>query len=205
VNGAEMLRRLGWQFEPDIVVVQYYLNDILPGGPNFTTGETGWLFPRVSLLPEWLRAGPLGRSDLLNVVEDALSGLRRGDRTEQVRKWTEVYQRQGSEWQSMHRALDEMGAAAAQRDVPIVLMMYPDFIPDLPPGDAPPFGAVHEQVARAAHAAGFSIIDLTPHYRRVGGDLRQWWATSYDPHPNTAANGLAADILADHLLDVWPN
>jgi lysophospholipase L1-like esterase len=199
VNSASMLRRLGWQFDPDIVVAQFYVNDILPSGPDFITGETSWIFPRVRLLPERYRNGPAGTSSLLHVLEETLSGLRHGDRAAQAAKWTAVYQRKGPEWLAMLAALNEMGEAAAARDVPIVLMLYPDFIPGIHAGADPPFQSIHEQVATAASAAGFSILDLTPHYLREGGDLRRWWATPYDAHPNAAANGLAARTLADFL------
>ena len=34
-------QRIGWQFDPDIIVVQFYLNDILPSGPDFERGYSG--------------------------------------------------------------------------------------------------------------------------------------------------------------------
>lgn len=202
-NNAEMLRRLGWQFDPDIVVVQFYLNDILPGASNFKRGYTGWLFPRAALIPERYRKGPIRRSALLDVTEGALTALRHGDRAVQAAKWTEVYLRQGREWVAVANALTEMGEAAAERGVPIVLMLFPDLIPGLTDEHEPPFAAIHEQVARAARAAGFSILDLTPFYVQAGGDMRRWWATRYDAHPNAAAAGLAARVLADHLIDSY--
>jgi hypothetical protein len=201
VNSAAMLRRLGWQFDPDIVVAQFYVNDILPSGSDFGVGEMGWLFPRVSLLPERYRNGLFGSSALLHLAEDVLSGLRHGDRTKQAAKWTDVYERRGSEWLAMHDGLNEMGRGAAVRGVPIVLMLFPDFIPNLPEGADHPYAAIHGQVAQAAGAAGFSILDLTPHYARAGGDQSRWWATRYDSHPNAAADRFAAGVLADFLVD----
>jgi lysophospholipase L1-like esterase len=201
VNGAEMLRRLGWQFEPDIVLVQFYLNDILPSGPDFVRHYSPWLFPRAWLLPQRYRHGPLGRSALLHTIEGTLTGLRHGDRAAQAETWAALYHERGAEWNALVDALSEMGRAAADRDVPIVLVLFPDFIPGMQEGVDPPFQSIHDQVTRAASAAGFSILDLTPHYLREGGDLRRWWATAYDAHPNEAANRFAAQKLADYLLD----
>jgi lysophospholipase L1-like esterase len=200
-NGAEMLRRVGWQFEPDVVVVQFYLNDILPSGPNFERGYSGWIFPRAWVLPERYRRGPAGESALLDLIESALTARRHGDRTEQAARWTEVYQRRGPEWIALADALKEMGAAAAERDIPIVLMLFPDFIPDMEDGTDLPFRAIHEQVMEAAAEAGFAVFDLTSSFLRRGGDWRRWWAARYDAHPNAAASAAAAQDLADYLVE----
>lgn len=50
-NEAELLRRLGWQFDCDLVLVQFYINDALPSGDNFARVGGSWLLPRVNLLP----------------------------------------------------------------------------------------------------------------------------------------------------------
>jgi lysophospholipase L1-like esterase len=200
VNGAEMLRRLGWQFDPDLVIVQFHLNDILPSGPDFTREYSQWLFPRPWVVPQRYRTGPLGRSALLDLVEGALSAIRHGDDAARTAAWTALYQGRGPEWRALADALAEMGRAAAERDVPIVLMLFPELLPDLADRVEPPFEAIHDQVARTAEEAGFGILDLTPVFVREGGDLRRWWAAPYDRHPNEAAAGLAARALADHLL-----
>ena len=202
VNEAEMLRRLGWQFDPDVVVVQFYLNDILPSGPDFERGYSGWIFPRAWLLPERYKGGPAGRSALLHVAESVLTAWRHGDRVAQAEKWTEVYTRRGPEWDDLEGALKEMGEAAAARGVPIVLMLFPDFIPGLTEGADNPLRVIHEQVIEAARGAGFSILDLTPVFIRANADMQHWWTTPYDTHPNEAAAALAAARLADHLLDL---
>jgi hypothetical protein len=203
VNNARMLQRLGWQFDPDIVVVQFFLNDILPSGQGFTGGETSWLFPRPSLLPGRYRGGPLEASALKDVVESFMTVWRHGDGVAQAATWAEVYQRQGPEWRALADAVQEMGSAAAERDVPIVLMLFPDLLPG---GDDPadvPFRVIHNQVADVARCAGFSILDLTSSfYRNEGDDLRRWWATPYDAHPNAAAAGIAARRVADHVTRI---
>jgi lysophospholipase L1-like esterase len=202
VNEAEMLRRLGWQFDPDIVVVQFYLNDILPSGENFQQEFTEWLFPRAWILPERYRRGPVGSSTLLWVVEGALSALRNGNRADHAAAWTEVYQLRGPEWVAQRDALREMGRAANVRGVPIVLMLFPDFIPGAQDDPVLPFQAIHDQVMDEALDAGFSILDLTPLYFGDGGDPRRWWAMPYDEHPSSAALGVAAEALALHLLTI---
>ena len=201
VNEAEMLRRLGWQFDPDIVLVQFYLNDVMPSGPNFERGYSGWIFPRAWILPERYRSGPAGRSALLHLAEGVLSARRHGDRTAQAAKWTEVYERRGPEWQAMAGALAEMGEAASKRGVPIVLVLFPDFIPGMAEAAELPFHSIHEQVREAAAAAGFRVLDLTDAFIRENPEMRAWWAAPYDAHPNAAAADLAGREIADFLLE----
>jgi lysophospholipase L1-like esterase len=203
VNNARMLRRLGWQFDPDIVVVQFFLNDILPSGRDFTGGETSWLFPRPSLLPDRYRGGPLGASALKDVVESVLTVRRHGDGVAQAATWAEVYQRQGPEWHALADAVKEMGSAAAERDVPIVLMLFPDLLPGSDDPADVPFRMIHEHVVDVGRRAGFSILDLTSSFfRDEGEDLRRWWATPYDAHPNAAAAGVAARRVADRVMRI---
>lgn len=202
VNEAEMLRRLGWQFEPDVVVVQFYLNDILPSGPDFERGYSGWIFPRAWLLPERYKRGHAGRSALLYVAESVVTGWRHGDRAAQARKWTEVYTRRGPEWDDLAGALVEMGEAARARGVPIVFMLFPDFIPGMSDAADHPLHAIHAQVIDVARDAGYTVLDLTPAFVQANPDMTSWWATPYDAHPNEAAAALAAERLAEHLTGV---
>jgi lysophospholipase L1-like esterase len=200
VNEAEMLRRIGWQFDPDAVVVQFYLNDILPSGPDFERGYSGWIFPRAWILPERYKHGHAGRSALLYVAESVLTRWRHGDREAQAEKWTEVYTRRGPEWGDLEAALREMASAARARGVPIVLMLFPDFIPGMTEGAENPLRTIHDQTIEVAEAAGYSILDMTPVFIRENADMRSWWTTPYDAHPNEAAALVTAQSLADHLL-----
>jgi len=206
VNEAEMLRRVGWQFDPDLVVVQYYFNDILPSGPDFHNEPGRWLFPPTRILPNRFRSGPVGRSALLRFVEDRAGNLRSALRAPTGDRWADLYAEDTPYWKDLAGALHEMGGAAADRNVPIVFMMFPHFVP----GDRAEVPLLRspylDRVADTAREAGFSVLDLAPVYEREGGDWRRWWATPYDSHPNEEAAGVAARALADFLLGdliVW--
>jgi hypothetical protein len=187
-----------------MVLVQFYMNDILPSRPDFGRQYSTWLFPEARILPQRYRRGGLGRSALLHLIEGTLTGLRHGDRAARAGKWAELYRDRGAEWNAVADALTEMGRAAAERNVPIVLVLFPEFLPGLAADADLPFRSIHDQVTQAASAAGFSILDLTPYFLRDGGDLRRWWATPYDAHPNATANGLTARTVADLLTAHWP-
>lgn len=200
VNEAEMLRRVGWQFDPDLVVVQYFFNDILPSGPNFAREPGQWVFPRTRILPGRYRAGPVGRSALLQFVEGRIGSFRNARIGPPAERWAALYDEETRYWRDMAGALREMGESARERNVPIVFMMFPFFLPgdrSEEPLQESPYVA---RVAERAKEAGFTVLDLVPVYTEEGGDWRRWWATPYDPHPNEAAAGVAARALADLLL-----
>jgi lysophospholipase L1-like esterase len=200
VNAAEMLRRVGWQFDPDLVVVQYFFNDILPSGPNFAYEPSQWLFPRTRILPRRFRDGPVGRSALLQLVEARLGSLREARGVPSAERWAALFEVETPYWRDMAGAIREMGQSAHERNVPIVYMMFPYFVSgdrSEEPLSESPYVA---RVAEKAKEAGFAVLDLVPVYTEEGGDWRRWWATPYDSHPNEEAAGVAARALADHLL-----
>jgi|GEM_PF-358071 len=200
-NEAELLRRLGWQFSPDLVVVQFYINDALPSGPNLQRVDSRWLFPPRSLLPGFAHEGAIGSSAALTVLDrtyNRVLGRFRSDRSPS--KWEALY-RDGSEtWRQFETALREMGDSAGSRAVPIYLVMFPDFKRGTWTTSDYPFRQVYEKVAATAADAGFKVIDLVPTFVAAGLDWSTWWATPYDAHPGPAAQRLAAETIARELL-----
>lgn len=57
-NEAELLRRVGWQFDPDLVIVQFFVNDALLSSPNYGREGGAWLTPRLRLVPVRFARGP---------------------------------------------------------------------------------------------------------------------------------------------------
>jgi hypothetical protein len=108
-NEAELLRRLGWQFSPDLVVVQFYINDALPSGPNLYRVDSRWLFPPHSLLPGFAREGAIRSSAALAALESTYNrvlGRLRSDVSR--RKWETLYDDGTETWRQLEAALHEM-------------------------------------------------------------------------------------------------
>jgi lysophospholipase L1-like esterase len=192
-NEAELLRRLGWQFHPDLIVVQYTINDALPSGPNFRHSGDQLLYPRLQLLPPRFRVGVVRSSAVLSVLEDKLSFLTPS------RGFSETYEDEWAGWQEMQSALREIGDSSRARGTPVVLMIFPSLVPGEHTADSYPYAPIIEKVSAAATAAGLDVLDLVPVLAAQGGDWRRWWATPYDGHPNSAAHALAAQALAEYI------
>lgn len=200
-NEAELLRRLGWQFSPALVVVQFYINDALPSGPNLQRVDSRWLLPPRSLLPGFAREGAIRSSAALATLESRYNRLLAALRSDETpSKWVRLYDDGSETWRQFEAALYEMGDSARSRAVPIYLVMFPALHPGRWTASDYPFRHIYEKVAATAVDAGFQVIDLVPAFVAAGRDWRDWWATPYDGHPSPAAHHLAATTIARELL-----
>ena len=97
-------------------------------------------------------------------------------------------------WTIVTNAFDELATIAAEDRTPVLVVIFPLLIQL----DEYPYLEVHEQVARAARARGFDVLDLHPVLREWdAGELR---LTPEDLwHPNAAAHGVVAAAIHDHL------
>lgn len=193
-NEAELLRRVGWQFDPDLVLIQFLVNDALPSGPDFVSaGE-----PTHSIIPRTLRKeGAVGSSALLSIADRLVNAaLNRGLPFE---RYFDLYSESNPGWRQLREALQEMGDSAATRKVPIAIILFPY----LAPGEWTPktyvFKDIYHQVAKAAADAGVETIDLIPEFAAAGRDWRSWWVMPFDSHPNVDAHFLTAHAVAEYL------
>jgi lysophospholipase L1-like esterase len=193
-NEAEFLSRLGWQFDPDLVLVQFYINDAYESRPNLGYEEGH----RVYLLPRQFWQGYIQNSAFSALVSKAVNGLILGllfRESDNTARYTDA----SPGWRQMRLAFRQMADSARARGTPIVLVLFPDLMPGEWTAATYPSRAIHEQVATEARRAGFTVLDLTERFAREGGDWRRWWATPYDAHPNTAAFLVTADAIAQYV------
>lgn len=198
-NEAEFLRRLGWQFNPDLVVVQFDRNDVLRSRPDFESDQESAVYPQVHLLPDRFRTGPVRSSALLSFLEGEVSGLLHPE-SMSGSEWVALYGDGSPGWTQMQAALQEIGDSARARRVPVVLMMFPTFFPGVWTPETYPMRGVQEKVARRAEEAGIQVLDLTPSFAAAGGDWRRWNAAPWDGHPSIQAHALTSRALTDYIV-----
>lgn len=181
---AIVLEHKALALAPDLVLVAYYLND-----PDF--GPVNAL--RMSFHePEWWE-----RSELLRFlagkrqdwIERRLGG---GD----YFRW--LHEPSTDEWKSVPAAFARMRELAASRSLRVVLAIFPTFKKFTQWSDYP-YGALHEQVRRAAEAEQFTVLDLLEVYRDSGEPPSR---LARDPdHPGPIGHELAARALAALLVE----
>ena len=185
---AELLRRFGWQWQPDLVILQYEIGDIEPGELNFRP-----TIPQpIRLLPKRFRQGPIDRSALLVWAERRVSAKSLGS-------FAPKYRHDGAAWRDVVSALRDIGDSAARHRVPVILMFYSTLRPEWAAEGSPERAALQD-VADVARQSGLDVLDLRP-ILEAAGDWKQWWATPYDKHPNAAAHHIAALAVAQRIRE----
>lgn len=192
-NEGEMLRRLGWQFAPDAVVWQFFINDAYESRPDFGRDGEDW----VSVLPARLRAYPIGRSATIYLVDRLGNQLLRGQNA--ASGYGPLYRRESTGWRQLEAALHEAADSGRRRGVPILFVLFPAFVPGEWTAESYPLRSYYAQVAEAARSAGLHVVDLIPRFAAEGGDWRRWWALPWDSHPDARAQRLAAEAIAAEL------
>ena len=197
-NEAELLRRVGWRFDPDLIVVQFYINDALPSGPDFFHESSNFLFPQRWLLPVRFRAGAIRHTALFRFIQKRYQELRNRNVT-----WDPLFQEGNDGWTQFSSALGEIGESARARGVPVLFAMFPRILEGEWTQDEHPDRGLYARIGRAAADSGLEVLDLTPIFAQPGVDGSRWWATRDDHHPNAAGHDLVARALASHIAEEW--
>jgi len=192
-NEVELMERLGWQFDPDLVLIQFYANDAYPSRPNFGRADSDVIWPTYRIVPSRLRDGAAGRSELLIFLEGRLNRiLVNADHAS-------LYRDDYEGWVQVQGALRELGHQARDRGVPAALIMNPHFVRGRWTVDTHPYSAVYDKVAVVARQAGLRVLDLRLAFASQGQPGEHWWATPYDAHPNEEAHAVIARATAEFL------
>lgn len=189
-NEEEYLATVGWQFAPDLVVVQFFANDALPSGPGLQREGERW----VRVIPSRMRDTPVGQSALAYLLERAVNQWRVA--ADPAGGYSALYRDDAVGLAQFRDALRAIGDSARARGVPALLVLFPVFAPGQWNADSYPLREIHARVLREASAAGLDTLDLAPVFAAAQQDGRTWWALSWDSHPNAAAHRVAGDAVA---------
>jgi hypothetical protein len=194
VNEAEALERLGWRFDPDLVVLQFYVNDPLPSAPNFQAESTAWLFRTHHLSP--LKHHELVKHSFLYAYMNE-----RFERLQLSLFYSDGHRPLFADdfqgWADAQAAIETMAAETRRRGVPMLVVLFPHLV-DLRPG-AYPYENVHEKVAAVVARARLPLLDLRLPLAKINPDGRSWWALPWDAHPGVRAHALAGEMIAATL------
>lgn len=197
VNEAEALRKLGWAFSPDAIVVQFYLNDTLPSGPNFAREGDRWQFRTWPLAPfgdDVLDAHSYFYSFLSTSFRSMQMGWRHAD------GYAPLFADDFSGWKDCKTALREIAFRANEMKVPLLVVLFPAFTPGKLDADTYPYAAIHRKVMAALDEIGVPALDLAPVYAKTGKDGSEWWALPCDRHPNVEAQALAGEAVTERMV-----
>lgn len=150
----------GVRYGPDIVVLNYFINDAEP-----TPSYTGNFFNENFQAYVYFA----GRFDLL------MRGKAKKDWRAHYR---DLYDDNAPAWADTKSSMKRLGAWCSENKIPCVLVNQPE----LHELKTYPFLDVNAKLEAAAHDAGLRYLDLLPTVQ--GLDESSLWVTVPDPHPN---------------------
>jgi hypothetical protein len=196
-NMVELLDRLAWQFDPDLVIVAFEPNAARVSRPDFANAPISQL--RLTLLPERFRRGWLASSALLHFAEYQyhLSVYEGGT----YREYLPLFKPGATGYRETLDAVQQLGKSARMHGKPVVLLLFPDLLPGNWSAETDPFQPVYRRLLEGGREAGLTVLDLQPVFIGRRDDGRSWWATPYSSNPNERALDLAARTLAGLIVD----
>jgi len=177
-------------FDPDLVILVFYLNDAYDDGrfaELIMGGERGQL-QRASESPSRLWA----------LVETRYSRWRAS------RRIIEIYRAQfsgkpsidGHDWEGSKKALARAAAITRERSISFAVVIFPELHAL---DDSHPFASIYELVEAHVDSLGVPVLNLFPAFR--GQRTDELWVHVTDHHPNERGHRIAADALWEFLHD----
>jgi hypothetical protein len=188
----EQLGKWGEEIDPDIIIYQWFLNDLELDKSHRPAIDRGW---RRFVFPWVIR-----QHSYLWYLLDYRIGvwLQPGPQSDHMYTY---YSKGTEEWRAF-AALFHGWAVEAKRLTPNVLVaLYPYLLPS----PEVPFREFNAWVEELCAEEGLAVIDLLEPLEVFRGDFTQAYASPFDSHPNAAAHAAIADALFDRILALWPN
>jgi hypothetical protein len=180
------LRDEGLAYRPDLVVVNFVLND---------AGPMAQLVPDAARLPVGLRR-VLKRSDLVQFVyawQKQIASLAHGGAFREAAKYTDIAVGD-PRWQACRAALAEIQRLTSTEHAELLVVVWPMLV-DL--GPSYPHRAQHQVVVDECRRLGIAVLDLLPTFE--GHEASTLWAARNDHHPNATALAMGVDAVVGDL------
>jgi lysophospholipase L1-like esterase len=182
---AALLAHRGPAFDPDLVVLCFFLNDTRPGptAPAFNR------VPERTERPSWRRASAF--------LDQVAHRLDRSTRLQVlVADYHAAYRDDAPGWRDSREALTRARDQARREGFALAVMIFP-VLWDL--SGPSPFADIHAKIAAYADSLGLPVLDLLPAF--AGREGPELWAHPVDQHPSPEGHAIAADALFRFLRE----
>jgi lysophospholipase L1-like esterase len=186
------LRRWGQEIDPDVIIYQWFINDIEIDKSHRPHTDRVWqrfFLHRYLMQTSYLWFFLDYRLDLL-LPSDAPS----------YEDYIEADFAPGtSGWQCFTAAFHAWATEAKMLTPQVLVVLYPDLEPS-----HVLFLDMHSRMRALAEQEGVTVIDLTPSLDSFEGDYARAYASPFDGHPNAAVHDRIARTLYDRIHELLP-
>ncbi|MFO8057137.1 MAG: SGNH/GDSL hydrolase family protein [bacterium] len=179
---VNLLLNRGVPLEPDLVIVQYFLNDpdrepVQPLVAHYRPVKWWQHLNLTRLAYKWLwkrKVEKLGGGDYYRYLHN-----------------------DPRSWSAVENSFAKLGRWKNRHDVPVLVVIFPAL--NVPAWPEYPYQDIHRQVMRAARTQGFATVDLYPHFKKYPESELTLPGNNF--HPSAKAHEIAARRISEAIGD----
>tara|TARA_A100001037_G_scaffold288225_1_gene298589 strand:- start:346 stop:1131 length:786 start_codon:yes stop_codon:yes gene_type:complete len=168
----------GFKYEPDIVILNYFINDAEPTPIYQPLGilsklSYSWIFilGSIDTIARRFFGGQDWKEYYLSLYADDANG-----------------------WIGTQKSIEKLAQFCLNRNIRLIIVNYPE----LRQLNGYPFTKINQKLALFANRTGAEYLNLLSAVQLR--NPQELWVTPADPHPNAAANELFESYLSHYLL-----
>lgn len=175
---VELFKRQVDATDPDVVVLQYYINDAEPN----PKGENNPVL-KYSLFAAFVYQ----HFKTLTAVSTKSLAEHYGD----------LYRKNAPDWERAKASIRELRAITDKRGIRLVVLLVPELHDLSSDGPYPP---IYDKIGAVFRKMGIDMINPLSRFQMAfSDDPSRAWVAPNDPHPNAMAHKVIADALYEYL------
>lgn len=187
----EQLIRWGDEIDPDLIVYQWYINDIELAKDDRPRVDRGW---RRYVFPGFAR-----NHSYLWFLLDYRIGLLTGQRRPYEDYIRANFAENTQKWGLFADHFHQWAVEAKRRTPRLLIALYPRIRPQ-----GVDFLEFHDRLHALAEREGIVVLDLLEPLGVFSEAWTDTFASSFDNHPGTETHQVIADALFDRIYALWP-
>ena len=175
---VELFERQVDKTKPDLVVLQYYIND---AEPNPTGGDNPFITYSRTIALLYLRLKSLASTGARSLVDH----------------YRALYHDGQPDWERTKKSFRKLKALCDRRGIPVVVLLVPEIHDFTQPG---PYADIYAMLQKTLDRMGIPLINPRPAIvKRFAGHPSDAWIARDDPHPSAEVHEILAKALYRYL------
>jgi hypothetical protein len=185
VDELSLLKKYGLSHEPDLIILQFTHNDVLPQNKGGS-----YLYDNTKLsdyIDSNLFSFIIKNSYFISFIDEAM--IPNNYKKEFPNGWFDLYDENFKGYKDMRTALNEIKLLAKSNDVDFLFVIYNFKNSKLEK-------YVSSNMFNLSEELNIDVIDMLPHFINLNSKN----IMTIDGHPNENANNLASEVIASHII-----